>query len=120
MKNREQLEAEMAPLQRALNKLRDAETRAQSQALVGKCFKYRNNYSCPSKPSDYWWLYIKVTGLSGTWPKTFEFQVDKYSRIEIKTDTTRIRPDGGYVEISSKEFADAWKRLQRRIATTKP
>ena len=120
-KTKEQLEAEIAPLQRALADLRDAETQRESEALVGRCFKYRNCYSCPKEASDYWWLYIKVTHVGEYWPVTFEFQTDKDGMIQIKTDQTRVRVEnGGYVEIKPSEFNAAWGKLQKRIARTKP
>jgi hypothetical protein len=120
-KTKEQLEAEIAPLQAALHRLKDAETLKESRALVGKCFKYRNCYSCPQKPSDYWWLYVKVVGVGDYWPTTLEFQTDKDGRIEIKTsDCAVIREGGGHIEIPAKEFNAAWKKLQKRIAGMKP
>lgn len=121
MKTKEQLEAELRPIQQALADLRDKETLAASKALVGKCFKYHNNYSCPEKPIDYWWLYIKVVRVGDYWPVTFEFQTDKHGHITIKTnDCCVITGKDGYVPITSREFDAAWAKVQKKIAGTKP
>jgi hypothetical protein len=123
MKTEEQLEAEIAPLQRQLARLRDAETKKESEAVVGRCYKYRNSYSCPKVPSDYWWLYAKVTKVGDYWPVTFEFQTDKDGRIDIQTRDCSVgigKEGNGYIEIPSKEFNAAWRALQKRIAGMKP
>jgi hypothetical protein len=119
MKTKEQLVAEIAPLQAALGRLRDAEERQKASWLVGKCFKYRNNYSCPKGPRDYWWYYVKCVGMGQYSPKTFTFQTDNEGRIEIKEEGWFMRTDG-YVEISEREFRAAWRRVQKRIAGMNP
>jgi hypothetical protein len=118
MKTKEQLEAEIAPLQAQLHRLRDAETLKDSKALVGKCFKYRNCYSCPKGPSDYWWLYVKVVRVGDYWPVSIEFQTDRDGSITIKQNDCFMRHE--HTEIPAREFNAAWKKLQRRIATMKP
>lgn len=116
MKTKEQIEAELAPLQALLGRLRDAEERQKAVALVGKCFKCRNNYSCPKGPKDYWWYYVKCVGMGQYRPKAFTFQTDKEGRIEIKEENWFMRADG-YIEISEREFQAAWRRVQKRIAS---
>src|SRR6185312_4073195 len=38
--------------------------RAQhAEKLVGRCFRYRNSYSCPKDESERWWLYRRVLRL---------------------------------------------------------
>lgn len=115
---KEKLRAQMAPIRAELQRIEDAEAKAKSVALVGRCFKYRNCYSCP-KPEDYWWLYIKVVGMGEYWPVAFEFQTDKDGRINIKKEDCFSRLDG-YTEISAKEFNAAWRAVQKRIAGTQP
>lgn len=31
--------------------------------LIGKCFKFKNSYSCPVKKSDYWYAYSKIVSI---------------------------------------------------------
>ena len=45
---------------------------------IGICYKYHNCYSCPEKPSDYWWIYIKIIGLKDDEYITETFQEDKF------------------------------------------
>ncbi|RHH20501.1 hypothetical protein [Bacteroides eggerthii] len=33
-------------------------------SLIGKCFKRRDSYSCPKKPSDYWFSYSKIISIT--------------------------------------------------------
>lgn len=115
MKTKEQLERAIAPLKEQLDRLRDAERRAESKKLVGRYFKYRNCYSCPEKESDYWWLYVKVTGADAS----FQFQTDRYGRVEIEPDHY-FNYSGQYVEITAKEFNAAWGALLKRVAGLKP
>ena len=109
----------MAPLQRKLNALRDKEASAKAVSLLGKHYKYRNCYSCPQTDADYWWLYVKVTGIRGTSAAAFSFQTDKDGKLEIETNEW-FSGSSGYTEITAKEFNSAWRTVQKRIAGTKP
>lgn len=62
-KTTEQLKEEATQIQEELRKRSAEERRKASEGLVGKCFVYRNCYSCPKGPDDYWNLYSRVTGL---------------------------------------------------------
>lgn len=116
---KERLRAEMAPLQAHFRRIEDAEARAKSVALLGKCFKYQNCYSCPKEPSDYWWLYVKVTGMGDYWPVAFEFQTDRDGQLTVKEKKCFSRLEG-YNEISATEFNAAWRKVQKRIAGKTP
>lgn len=120
METKEALEAQLADARRKLGKILDAEQRKKNSALVGKCFKYpKNCYSCPSKPSDYWPVFVKVMRLGqyGTL-RTMEFQTDKNGRLEIRFDDHGTL--SGHVPISESEFQRAWKRVQKRVASVRP
>lgn len=116
MKTKDQLEAEISPLQAALQRLRNAEQSAEAKALVGKCFKYRNNYGsdCPG-----WWLYSKVTKAGEYWPICFSFEETSRQMIEVKYED-HYHGTGNWKEITPKEFNAAWKALQRKLAGMKP
>ena len=116
MKTKEQLEAEIAPLNAALRRIRDAETKAESQALIGKHFKYHNSYGS-SRPQ--WWLYAKVVKVGRYHPLAFVFQTDCDGKVEIEMDK-RFSASSGYIEIKESEFNTAWRRVQKRIARMKP
>lgn len=96
--------------------------------LEGKCFKVKNNYSCPEEDTDYWWLYKKVTEIKPEFVydtrgngvachyNGFSFQMDKNGDISV------IKEDYGYVhclgdEISNEEFEEAFKNLKESIET---
>lgn len=115
------LEARAREANEAYHEAQNAERERENRALLGKCFKYRNSYSCPEKPSDYWWLYTKVVGLEG--PNIFytEFEVAKDGRISINFNrqcyASMIH---GHVEIRASEFNKAWRALQSKIAKSRP
>lgn len=114
-----EIEAALAPLLEARNRIRDEKSKRESAALVGRCFKYRNSYSCPKEPSDYWWMYTKVVSVGEYWPVALEFQTDKDGQITIATKECFHRL-GGHDEISVKEFNAAWRKLQQSVARMKP
>jgi hypothetical protein len=105
-----------AALSRAKQRVHDAE----NQAVVGKCFKYRNSYSCHEKPSDYFWLYLKVVKAAGGRLETFTFQTDNRGRFEVETRSNLYHINEGYREISGKEFQSAWDKLMSRLESRFP
>lgn len=88
----------------------------RNKPLLGRTFKYRNSYSCPDKASDYWWMYVKITGLSddGVLVAT-SFQTCKYRRFSIEPDLRIHNIDAGYVAIRPSEFAAAWQSAKRKL-----
>lgn len=107
-----------------LGTIEHREAVAAMKPLVGKCFKYRNNYSLPKKPSDYWWLYLKIIAAKDGSAITFEFQTDQYGKVNIEPRQTHYNrapgPERGYQPISVGEFDRAWKAVQKRVAGWKP
>ena len=122
MSELETLQAEARRIGQRIDRLQTQQRAAENRALIGSCFKYRNSYSCSEKPSDYWWLYLRVTGTDGSGNlKVLEFQTDKYGEVTIKP--ARIvwsRLSDGYRPIKQVEFNKAWRAVQKRIAGIKP
>ncbi len=104
--NREQeLLDQMEPLRHELDKIARKKRQDENTAYVGKCFRYRNSYSCPESEADYWWLYAMVTGLSDSGqPVGISFQTDKNGDIEFKSKLW-FTGSAGYEEISGEAFA---------------
>lgn len=93
------------------------EVEDRNRALIGKCFKYRNSYSCPRSDEDYWWMYLKVLGASGTSLQIWCFDTDKYGKIQIEPDS-RIAHECiqiGYHEIPLSEFNAAWQATMEKL-----
>ena len=67
-----------------INQLNDLifkiKTEPKMKAMIGRCFKYRNNYSatCPG-----WWLYTKVIGRKNKTLTVCRFQITSIGNIEI-------------------------------------
>jgi hypothetical protein len=97
----------------ARDKLRDQE----NKAVIGKCFRTRNNYSCPEKPTDYWWLYVRVVGVRHGSVVCHLFETDKYGKVMIDFNAFRYAHslDQGYTPISRAQYDKAWKALMKRL-----
>lgn len=90
----------------------------ESKPLVGRFFKSRNNYSCPEKPSDYWFMYRRVTGADGVRLTTIDFYKDQYGRcvIEHGYTFTHLLVDSQHTsEIKPHEFQEAWRKFQQQV-----
>jgi hypothetical protein len=112
------LNEQKAELLNKISKLETQERIEKCKVLVGKCFKFRNSYSCPSNPSDYWWLYAVVTGFTKHgFLQLLKFQIDKDGRVRIDTDQVMMHDSlAGYAEITSSELAGAWLAFGKHIS----
>lgn len=102
-----------AELERVIREAREelsgqevAEARAVNAALVGKCFAYRNCYSCPQGSEDYWTMYARVEGLDEYGNLVIlKFQTDKNGLFDLDPKHyTGAVSMGGYREIPAAEF----------------
>lgn len=119
LKNAETAEIEA---RRRKNKLKDKHDqlilKPRLLSLIGKTFRYpKNCYSCPSKPSDYWPVYARITGLKRMCLEVIEFQTD--CRGHFKWDTNFWGNDirVGFVPCSQKEYLEEFKK---QISKVKP
>lgn len=116
------LKAEHDRTRRQIQRLEERETRRKAQALVGKCFRYRNCYSCPEKPSDYWWLYIRVVSVRRDGQcNTIQFQIDRNGMMTVtpsaRTHTIFMSDaPGSYRPISRRAFDRAWRTFKAKIS----
>ena len=130
------MKTEKEKLQEKLNQIEENERLALQEInypeickkYLGKCFKVRNNYSCPEKASDYWFLYLKVTeikkedvyqtsnGVSATY-SGYSFQTDKYKNVNVRKENGYIHYLGE--EITQNEFDEAWNKMINRVNSIK-
>lgn len=116
-------------LQKQLNDIAEKENKEmvekyypEFKKFEGRYFKYKNNYSCPTKKSDYWFTYTKVVKVSpddiydtrgnGVTSRFngWYFEVDKFGHTSISSI------EGGYIhsldkEITETEFNKAWNKM---------
>lgn len=97
-----------------------AEERKRLLPLIGRYFKYRNNYG---RDSAGWWLYAHVTGVDAMPMCTgWTFQRTENDSVEIDfggRSTITIRPDGAnanWTEIPAAEFWRAYRDVQAWVA----
>jgi hypothetical protein len=78
-------DAEIRKHQDALEGIRIQRRREENKGLVGKCYRYKNCYSCPESEADYWWLYVKVLEIAPDgYVKAVLFQIDKEGMANVK------------------------------------
>ena len=110
----ESLQQQHAEIRDKLSRLESVKRFEEHQKLLGKCFRYRNCYSCPKTEDDYWWLYRRVIGFTKDgYLQVFQFQRDQYDKIEIET-CTRQTSCGGE-PITLKQFQYAFKIVARMV-----
>lgn len=107
-----------------LNAHRDAEREVERQerlALVGRYFKYWNNYGVGGKTSG-WWLYAQVTGVDElAWATGRAFQISEDGNVEVMTSRAcatikkGTKSYDGWTEITAADFWKAWRQTQREI-----
>lgn len=110
MVRKEELQRQLKALHEELNTITDAENDERDATFVGRCFKVKNNYSCPKTEKDYWWLYLKVlradTGLY-----CLRFQIDCNGDIRIEPGAyMTANALEGYTAIKPAEFEKAWAK----------
>ena len=91
------------------------------------CYKFKNCYSCPEKPSDYWWLYIKILSIdSRDYVNVLEIQKDKHGAISINNrESVNLNNyefrNNRYIKITESEWNKGVKRILKSIGNvTKP
>jgi|SRR6185312_5051127 len=105
---------------KALGKAEAKQRAAEHAKLIGKCFKERNNYSCPGKRSDYWYVYYKIVGTDGYSLLCEQFQTDKNGHVRIEL-TKNYRMNMNCAQpISHAEYKRAWQKLRSRINAYDP
>lgn len=119
MNRKDELKAIAKAARDELNALEAAEKLAVARPLVGKCYVYRNCYSCPEGPADYWPMYLRVTGINDNSElETVQFQQDKYGKIFIEAGCLwpHMVGEERYREITPDAMRKAWRKLLMEIA----
>lgn len=97
-------------------KIEAAERYEKAKGLLGKCFRYRNSYSCPEGEKDRWWLYMRVTEVAKDgWLTVFSFQTDKNGAIEIVPAKRKMHESSLGEPITQKRLQHAYKILVRGL-----
>lgn len=108
------LRKQMSAIQDRINEIEGARLAEENAAVVGKCFKYRNCYSCPKDDSERWWLYQRVTSVTKHGRlNVFSFQVDKDGQFSCEETTRSVGILGE--PITLKQFQHAWRITARML-----
>lgn len=126
MSRKEELQKELAEIEKQEEARIMKEAYPEFQKLIGKCFKQQDSYSCPSKESDYWNTYRKIVSIreEAVYMSVsnqhlsscivMEFHTDKYGRIYIHSEH-RVYTHILGEEISEEEFNHAFERVFANI-----
>lgn len=117
IEEKQRLSDQIAGLRVELYKLEAIEKHEFNLPLIGKCFKYRNSFSCPETDADYWWQYEKIIGIDNDTDQlkvwTFEHNKDNTISICFSENRYSVLPESK--EISNEEFMQAWEALVNKI-----
>ena len=116
MSELEKLKSEARKIANKIGDIEDEATRKTNGQKVGKFFRTRNCFSCPEKPSDYWWVYCHVTrmGQHG-WLYTNQFEVDKHGSVHARFDYCAMHlASSDWQPISEATYQKAWERLVKK------
>ncbi len=120
MATKEELQAQASSAQAALWKIEAAELAAAGNALVGKCFTYRNCYSCPRTEADYWTLYLRIDGCDKDGVlRGVSFQADSNGdvRVEFRMPSVRMfATPSGYKPSSRRQFNAAFSHVIKKLS----
>ena len=107
----------LAELRNELNVIEHEEQAEINKKLIGHCYKYRNSYSCPEGPGDYWYIYAKMIGLTEDgFLEAIRFQIDKHGRIEVERENDYSNHyERNWQRIDSAEYMAALESTRTRI-----
>ena len=110
------LEAAIRQARNELDALEAAERLRGNEALVGRCFSYRNCYSCPEGPDDYWTMYARVEGLDEYGCLVLLlFQTDKDGRFSVERATRSGPLEANFRPIAPAVFATQAALMLERV-----
>jgi hypothetical protein len=90
----------------------------KARKLVGRYFKYSNNFGTEES----WWLYVFVKGASdryGSSVSTISFEKDIHGKIQIEDfyKPSQVFKSNNYLEIERAEFLLAWEKIKTEITS---
>lgn len=112
--NIDELRREAAAMQARVIAYEAAERDRENAKLHGKCFVYRNSYSCPETDADYWSMYTRVLRIENGRLIVHRFQTDRDGKIEIEL-AAPASPSTLGIEINAEEFDAAWTDLINKL-----
>jgi len=102
MDRKEELQRQIGKLRHELNDIEEAENEKKFSGLVGKCFTYRNCYSCPNSEKDYWLVYCRVISVTGSYANVVEFEIDSNGKPDIERNKC----------VSANMLIDSWSMIK--------
>ena len=97
-------------------KLKKEIEKQESSELIGKTFIYKDNsFSCPSKRSDYWDVYLKVIGYIDGGVLVLTIEKNAHGNIQIETQERYGNHLMGYVPCSEAMFEKYFKKYSGEL-----
>ena len=114
-RTRKQLLDSLRSARDELDDLDRKETAKTYVALVGRCYKFRNCFSCPKDDGDYWYIYKQCLRIEDEKPIFLCFENDKNGKISIYFDS-RHAEYSGWAEVDLKDFWAEWLKMKANIS----
>ena len=88
----------------------------EAATKIGKCYRYRNNYSYPEPKDKKWWMYFRAESAEGHWLKGLKFEItcDGQYMAEIAVLQCTLT---GHQEITQKQFDVQWAKFCKKVKT---
>ncbi len=97
-------------------KLQNDIEKQESSELIGKTFVYKDNsFSCPSKKSEYWNVYLKVVECIDSSIRVITVEKNSQGNIEIQTEERWNNHLYGYVPCSKSVFERYFKKYSEEL-----
>jgi hypothetical protein len=108
-------EKQLQKLQREIYEEVTKKETERAKKLIGKCFKFRNSYSCPDGDKDKWWYYIRVIDAQEGRCICVSHEIDKNGDVSVKKGSHATQTfdkstgiQASYIPVGLSEYLDAF------------
>ena len=115
----DKLRNQYAQIRDQIHEIEHKEFVKEKRDIVGKCFKFKNSYSCPETEADYWWAYKRITGLdkSANCFTSFSFEIDRDGN--CSTNVRAFDMLSEWKPCTEEEYLQAWLEFKHTINNIK-
>lgn len=115
MKTKQELQQQLNIIRDQLYEIEMEERAIQANALLGKCFRYKNSYSCPQKESDYWYEYFRADRVVDGNIQGLQFSQDSVGTFRLIEKETKPYHIAGWEKITKAEFNSKLRSFNVKI-----
>ena len=109
LKSLKQLNKEFKSIQDQIHILERKAFIKDTKFKIGRCFKFKNSYSCPETEVDYWWVYKRVLGHHEHANAFISFSFETDIQGNHTTNNQAWDMLSGWIECPEEEYLEAWR-----------